>query len=210
MKWSRGQSIIEILVAAGVGALLVVGAVSVVVSSLRTNQATNNVQLQAQAGTELVNNIQSWAPNNWNAVASIVNADQYYYLNTTSSPFTVAIGAETVSFGSSTFTRYFRVFSVYRDSNGYVTTTVAGNVLDPSTDRVNVFVQGGSTSTPYQFITYVTRNEVNTFAQNSWAGGSGAGTVTVASNTYATSSNLSISATGSIQIMVNSTGTCTL
>lgn len=110
--------------------------------------------------------------------------------------------AQTISSGSTTYTRYFYLSDVYRDANGNVTTTVSGNSYDPSTKLITVVVQASTTpSLPTLSLSeYLTRNESDNLNQTSWAGGSGQNNaVMIVGATYASSSNISITG-GAIQL----------
>lgn len=199
----KGQSLVEILVAVGIGAFIIVGVTAVIVPSLQINQGVNVVQTRTQLGDALLNDVRAWATSNWNGVLALATGTTNdYYLDTAASPFTVATGTQAVAMGSSTYTRYFYLSDVYRDASGNVTTTVTGNYYDPSTKEVTAVVA----STTYTL--YVTRNANNSFAQTSWAGGSGAsGPLTLASTSYWASTDVTVSATGSLQLAVSG-GSC--
>ena len=123
----------------------------------------------------------------------------------TYSPASAPTGTQSIAIGSTTFTRYFYVNDVYRDANGNVTTTASGNNYDPSTKLVTVAVAPSSTNpgTPgaLSFSFYLTRGTNDGFTQTSWTGGSGHnGPFTFVGTTFAASNNITISATGSIQL----------
>lgn len=129
---------------------------------------------------------------------------------TTTSAVSSGYNIESVSVASTTYQRYFYVNDVYRDNNGNVTGTAGGNAYDPSVKQITVVVAAAS-STQTSFISnmYLTRNANNVLNQTSWAGGSGQNNpVTFVGTTFALSSNISITATGSIQL-ANGGNTCT-
>lgn len=122
-------------------------------------------------------------------------------------PTTYATGTEvineTINSGLEMFGRYFYLSDVYRDVNGNVTTTASGNNYDPSTKLVTVVVSASTTpATPTTTMSfYLTRNESTNFSQTSWGGSSGvAGPLTVAGTGFMGSSDITVTATGSIQI----------
>jgi hypothetical protein len=123
-----------------------------------------------------------------------------------------ATGTESISLGGVSYNRSFYLSDVYRDSNGNVTSTVAGNNYDPSTKLVTVVVAASTTpaTTPMTLSFYLTRNQNNTFNQTNWAGGGGQTTpVTVVGTNYADATGISVSATGSIELSIGG-GSCVL
>ena len=205
----------EVLVGVAVGALFIIGAVGVIAPSLKTGQQVTQVQIRAQLGNELMQNVKSWAAGNWNAVLSLATGtSNTFFLNTATSSFTaVATSAEAIVVGGTTYSRYFYLGDLYRDTNGYVTTTAAGSNYDPSTKLITVLVSslnnGSSVSTT--ITGYLTRNANNNINQTSWIGGSGqSAAVKVIGTSYATSVNVTVNASGSIQLAVPTGGTCSL
>jgi hypothetical protein len=99
---------------------------------------------------------------------------------------------ETLSVGSTTYSRYFYVTDVYRSSTG--TIVASGGTYDPSTKQVVVKYSwpnsGGTLST------YLTRSQNFIFNQTDWSGGSGQnGPATSTNNRFASSSNIDYSTT---------------
>jgi hypothetical protein len=212
----NGQSLIEVLLGLGLGAVFMIAAASVIAPALRTNTQVTQVQARSQIANELVENVESWASGNWNGVLALATGTaNTYYLNTATSSFSVATGTQAVIFNSSTYGRYFYLSDVYRDSNGNVTSTTTGNNYDPSTKLVTIIVAASSSLTSSAgtttVIAYITRNANNVENQTSWVGGAGQTTpVTLVGTSYATSNNVSVNATGSFQLAAPSAGSCTL
>ena len=121
-----------------------------------------------------------------------------------------ATGTQSIVMGSSTYTRYFYVSDVYRDSSGNVTSTANGNSYDPSTKEITVVVSvASSTAPPTTYSLYITRNIDNTFSQSSWAGGGGYnGPTTFVSSTFATSTGVTINGQGAIELSGGSGNSC--
>ena len=181
------------------------------VPTLLENKQVGNVQEQTELATELATNVKAWAGSGWNNVLGIATGTtNTYYLNTSSSPFVATSGTQVLVLGTAKFVRYFYATSIYRDSNGNVTTTASGNSYDPSTALITVIAKASSTgarATVYPF--YLARNGVNAFSQTSWLGGSGQATpLTVASATYAAATSVSVTASGTITLAAPTGGTC--
>lgn len=170
---SGGQSILEILIAVAIGAVLFIGAASLVAPILKTNTATRQVQTGAAVGKQLMDNVKVWSEGNWNNALNLATSSiNIYYLITSSSPFIATSGIESILVSTTTFTRYFYLDDVYRDGSGYVTSTASGNTYDPSTKQATVIYNWtrGVTTT---LIEYLTRNATVIYDQTDWSGGSG-------------------------------------
>ncbi len=194
-----GQSIIEILIAVAVGALLVIAAAGVIAPALRSNTQANRVQVVVALGKELSDNIRAWAEGDWHNVLNLATTSaNVYYLNATSSPFTSATGTESVVVATTTYRRYFYIDNVQRNAAGTIVSS--GGSSDPSTKRITVgynWPQGVTTT----FAFFLTRYRNNVFDQTDWSGGPNqSGPVTTTNNQFATStSNVAYdSSTGSI------------
>lgn len=203
-RFRSAQSLVELLVGIAIGAIFIIGAATIIAPSLEIGKQTALVQTKTELANEMLDNVKAWAAGNWdNVLALATGTTNTFYLNTATSSFTVGGFEEPVAIGSTTFNRYFYLSDVYRDANGNVTTTATGTNYDPSTKLVTVVVNAsgtnlGSTST---LSFYLTRNGSNNFNQTSWSGGSGqSNSITVVGTNYASSSNITINASGSIQL----------
>lgn len=211
---SRGQSLVEVLVGLAIGAIFMVGAAAVVAPALQITKQTTLIQTKAELANEDVSNIRAWAAGNWNNVLALATgtANTYYLQTATSSFIAAATTGESLSVGLSNYIRYFYLSDVFRDANGNVTSTASAATYDPSTKLITVVVNASSSqasaTTTISF--YLTRNMSNTFNQTSWIGGSGqAVPVTSVGTNYASSSNISITASGTIQL-ASGGNSCTL
>ncbi|MBI4087549.1 MAG: prepilin-type N-terminal cleavage/methylation domain-containing protein [Candidatus Liptonbacteria bacterium] len=195
-----GQSLIEILVAVGIGALLIVAAAAVIAPSLNIGTQSYKVQTGTALAKELMENVRVWAEGDWHNISNLATSSaNHYHLNATTSPFTVASGNESVTLSTTTYTRYFYVEDVYRDVSDLIVS--AGGSYDPSTKKLIVEYswQNSATSTIAE---YVTRNRNNVFWQTDWSGGPGQdGPVTSTNARFSTSTQIDHSTTtGSIII----------
>lgn len=203
----NGQTLIEVLIAIAVGAILFIGAASTLIPSTKITTQTAATAKAAALQNELIQNVASWASGNWSALLSLATTSAHqYYLLTAQSPFTATSGVESISENSSTIIRYFYVDDVERNSAGQVVSS--GGTVDPSTKEVTVVAYSQpSTLLPTTTISfYLTRNGESALAQANWSGGGGVtNPVTTVTSTYATSSNINTSSTGSLTL--NSTST---
>ena len=195
----RGQSLVEVLVAIAIGAILVVAAVTIIAPALRVNTQASRVQIAASLAKELSDSVRVWAEGDWHSILDLATTSaNTYYLIASSSPFTATSGVESVLVSTTTYSRYFYVEDVLRDSSGYIATSSGSN--DPSTKQVTVgyhWPQG--TTTTYSF--YLTRHRNNVFRQTDWSGGSGqSGPATTTNSQFSTSTSviLHASTTGSL------------
>jgi len=204
----------EVLVAAAVGAVLILGAATLIAPALQSGKQASVIQGGTAAGIELMNNVRVWSNGNWNTVLTLSTSSvQYYYLNTSASPFTVVSGTESVTKASTSYTRYFQISDVFRDSGGQITSTVSGNTYDPSTKQITL-VYGATTSTYQSLSVFITRIVNNVVSQSDWSGGSGQSSPTrFIGKTFAAASNIIFSSSGQLQLATTSNGgggTCNL
>ncbi len=201
-----GQSIIEILVAVGLGAILVIGGAALIGPALKTGQNIGKTEGVAVAGKELADNLKVWTERDWHNILSLATGTaNLYYLNTTSSLFSAATGTESVHLSTSTtLTRYFYLTDIYRDALGNATSASGGNKYDPSTKQVTIVTipAGVSTSSAPMFSLLLTRNFDKSFNQIDWSGGSGqSGPFTVTPNTFTNaSSNITFAAASGLSL----------
>jgi type II secretory pathway pseudopilin PulG len=197
MNASRcGQSITELLLAIAVAAIFMVAAVAVIVPALRENNQAENIQQGATVAQDLLGNVRVWSESGWSNITALATGTAYqYYLITSSSPYTVTSGVQSIVIGTTTYTRYFYLSDAYRTGGGTVTSTPTGNAYDPSTKQVFVVYNWthGVTST---MSTYLTRNGDAVIDQTDWSGGPGAGNAATSANSqFASSTNIDYSTT---------------
>lgn len=88
-----GQSLIDVLIASAIGAILLVGALSVLAPALRGGSDAQKALDGASAARGLLDGVRSLAQSNWNAVASLT-AGSPYYLQQTATGTNVIAGTE--------------------------------------------------------------------------------------------------------------------
>ncbi|HVN26046.1 MAG TPA: hypothetical protein VMT99_00115 [Candidatus Paceibacterota bacterium] len=150
---SRGQSLVEVLVATAMGAAFIVGAASTIAPALRANTSVSEIQIQAELGREIAMNAQAWAASGWNKVLAVATGSaNTYYINASTSPFSAATGTETVSLTvnneAESFVRYFYLSDIYRMANGAPSSSATSTSYDPSEKLLTVVVSSTSSQAP--------------------------------------------------------------
>ncbi len=186
-----GQSIIELLVAIGVGTLLIVGAIAIISPAIKTQGDTTRLQVAAGLGKQLLDNTRVLAEADWhNLDALSTSTANHYYLVASTSPYTVATGTESVAVATTTYTRYFYLEDVYRSASTN-RIDAGGMVYDPSTKKITVVYGWGNITNAIS--SYVARTNDNVFSQTDWSGGAnqdGPLTVTTTNTKFSTSTNI--------------------
>lgn len=196
-----GQSLIEILVAVGVGVVLITAALAIISPTMKTQGNVTQTQVASALGKELLDGVQVMAEGNWHSLDGLATTSaNRYYLVTSSSPYTATSGTQSVLLTTTTYTRYFYVEDVRRNTQGKIDD--AGTVLDPSTKKVTIIYSWGKVTST--MVNYFTRARSRTFMQTEWSGGAGQeGPLTSTSSLakFSTSSNISYAtSTGSLVI----------
>lgn len=174
---NSGQSLVEVLIAVAVGAILITAAAGAIVPALRINTQTNRAQTGTALAKELLENVRVWAEGDWHNVSNLATSSAFhYYLITSSSPFSASDGEQSISVATTTFTRYFYIDDVYRNASDVLITSMgpegASAKFDPSTKRVTVAYSWPQNAT-HTISEYITRNRNNVYIQTNWSGGPG-------------------------------------
>ncbi|MFH1246262.1 MAG: type II secretion system protein [Candidatus Liptonbacteria bacterium] len=194
-----GQSLIEILVAAGVGVILISGAALVISPALKSAKVASRTQGGAALGRSLLDQVRTLGESDWHAVSALsTSTDSAYYINATSSPFSVATGTLDITLATTTFTIYFKVYDVHRDGSGNIS---GSGAYDPSTKMITA-IYGAQNNATTSMVEYITRAEDRVIVQTDWSGQSGVSEpLSTPGNSYASSSNISGNTTpGSLEI----------
>ncbi len=196
-----GQSLVEVLIALLVGAIMIGAGATIIAPVLRSNTQTLRTQVGAGLAKELLENVSVWADSDWNNVLALATTSaNSYYLTTSTSPFSAVSGTESLQVGTTTYTRYFYLDEVTRDAGDAIVTS--GGTNDPSTKKVTVIYRWPQSATN-TLATYLTRARTNfVFSQTDWFGGPGQNTpVTSTDSRFSTSTSMYYTTTtGSIQI----------
>lgn len=198
----KGQSLIEILVALGIGVVLIGGVTALISVNLRNSAESKTTQAASALVQEVVDGVRSIGEANWSAVYGLAKGptNKYYIASST---LAITPGTESASVGGYVFTRYFYVENVNRTQcgTGLPTTTAetggchdgfpASDIAqDPSTQKITVVVgwTGGKDISQSQ---YIVRGKNAVILQTDWSGGGGDNSVmTTPGSTYAAAVNI--------------------
>lgn len=168
-KNNNGQSLMELLVAVGVGVIIILTGVSTVAVYLRVSSQDITFQHANFFAQELIDNVNVTAEGEW---SKIVNAASNSYLATSTMGFAVISGQENRAIDSTIYTRYFYSTSVCRDAGESIVDCSSG-IDDPFTKKLNVKVEwlyrNATTSISLEKFLTKTNNEV--IFQTNWVGG---------------------------------------
>ena len=195
-----GQSVIEVLVASAIAVVLITGAIVIIAPTLQGSRASTTRSISVGRAMELIENVRTWSESDWSRILALsTSTSSLYYLSTSTSPFTVQSGTESLQLSTTSYTRYFFLGDVYRDTSGAV--VASGGTYDASTKKITVVYSLHNNATT-SMVTYVTRYASRVIYQTDWSGGGNVeGPATSTANTFATSSNVNVvTSTGSMYI----------
>ncbi|MBI4159938.1 hypothetical protein HY504_02130 [Candidatus Wolfebacteria bacterium] len=217
-----GQAIAEVLIALGIGAIIIVAASGGIAFFLRQNYETRGTQVAASLAQEYFDQIKVLAESNWqiiyNPPAAKGPASQFYLAPlATSTSFGVAAGTTTTSRENQEFTRFFSIENINRDSCGVgnVTSNPPGSCSmqsgsgftaeDPSTQKITVTVtwRDGRSVVAAE---YISRSRNRSSLQTDWSGGPGvSGVAAIPVRNFATSTGIDYTtSTGSLVMIFTS------
>ena len=216
IKSISGQSLVEIIIAITVGAILIGAASAAIVPILRSNLETRNVQTASSLAQEYLDNVQNLAESNWLNIyipPGSKGPSSQFYLSATSTTYEILSGTTSTVVEGRTFTRYFSIENTSRNLCGAsdITTNAtsscasgpgsSGVADDPSTQKITTTItwpENRSISKSQ----YLTRSRNKVFVQTDWSAGPGQeGPITSENNKFFTSSVIDYtSSVGSITI----------
>ncbi|MBI5733300.1 hypothetical protein HY967_05135 [Candidatus Jorgensenbacteria bacterium] len=162
----------------------------------------------SQEMTEIVRAI---ANEDWHNITNLATSSaNKYYATTTNSRWvaTSTVSGENATFNNITYTRYFYIDEIYRASStgAIAASSSVGSYLDPSTSKVVTYVGWtnlAGESDNFSQVIYLARISNETYYQTDWRGG-GVGEQVIpytdATSTFATSTSVDFTATGTIQL----------
>jgi Tfp pilus assembly protein PilV len=90
----RGQSLVELLIAVGVGAVMILGAITLIAPALQASSQVAQAQTAGAGAWELMNNVRGWSENDWHNL--------YNLSKTSSSPYFMIAGTSTIAAATGT------------------------------------------------------------------------------------------------------------
>jgi hypothetical protein len=167
-----GQSLAELLIGMALGAIFIIGAVTIIAPSLKGDQRVFQIQSESSLANELLSNVKVWGEGNWNSVlGAATGTSNTYYINASSSPFTLAgLGSTTSTWSnSSTYRRiitinYGQVSSTLTNfpvliagTYAYLAASSSGGLIQNPNGYDITFTSDASGTTPlsYERETYV-------------------------------------------------------
>lgn len=186
---NSGQSLIEILIGAGLIFIIVGGAVRAMDLSLRSSAQNKNSQTAISLNVELSDQVSALGEADWHKIYGLSKFPTKHHLVSNGGSLNVSApdAVEEITVDGIIFSRYFTVENLTDPSSQKITVTTSWNEKgDPATISLNK---------------YITRNKSLIFHQTDWSGGWGqTGPVTQANSRYESSSKILInSPVGSIK-----------
>ena len=197
MKFKKGQSLVELLVAVSIGTILIGGSVALMGVSIKSY---GSVRKHLQANVLIRQNtevIQSLTRSDWHSIYDLTKASDYK-ISLSGSTWIISAGQETDTVNDIPYKRYFQVYNVNRDGSGNIADTGDD---DPSTQKTTVILEYDNNYISSSSISfYLTRSKNNkVFHQTDWSGGEGiTGPTPNPSDKYDTSTNVATSTAGQI------------
>ena len=200
---------VEILVALGIGVILIGGVTALITVNLRSSSESKTTQVASSITQEVIDGVKSKAEGDWSDFYALAKGpSNKYYIS--SSTLAIATGTEQLTIGEYTFTRYFYVENVNRTQCGVGTPTAAaatsdcannfplgsGSIAeDPSTQKITVMVEWTGGRSVFQ-TQYVSRTRNEAIRQTDWSGVGGDNSVlTAPNNNYSTASGIDTTST---------------
>lgn len=178
-----GQSLVEVIIAVAVAAIVIVAAVGLFTLSLRVGVQDKSLQTAGFLVQELLDNVTVMAESDWQQMG--VAGGPYYidkdltdgdgFLSVDNSGCTAASPycSQTVALEGVVYAASFQIEDVQRGGGAIVP---SGGTGDPSTKKITVTVSWQGTGGPQEVKAdkYITRSRNAVINQTNWQGGAGA------------------------------------
>mgnify|MGYP001568001642 CR=1 FL=1 len=193
----KGQSLIEVFIAMGVGILMLSGITTAFSLTLRSNEHAEKSRNAAILSDALMESARSFADGNWPGLYGLPHGsgNKHHFLNS-GGTLAAQSGIETVNLNTFDYTRSFYAENVSRDINGDIESVYNPNNEDPSTQKITVetdyVIFGAARNLTVYF--YVTRMRNFIFMQTDWSGGDGQdGPIMIADDEFSSETNVDYS-----------------
>ncbi len=168
---TRGAFLLELLIViALLGIILGVGTQAVYVS-LQSGKISGERYVAIGLASESLEAVRGFTEENWQNIYALTKGYQYQTVKS-GSKWATSTAIETIALNKVTYTRYFIVENVSRDStvDRKIESTYSSVSDDPSTQKVTVTVSWIGAD-PVTISEYFVRWKNNTCAQTNWVGG---------------------------------------
>lgn len=166
-----GQSLIELIIAIGLGIIFITGAIGALTVTLRLSSETNHGQPALELARELSEQLRTVVNNDWHALNGLsLNGSTEYTVSTTTTFYEITEGSKTTTLNAIDYSVRFVLDPVYRDGNNAI---AAMGTLDPSTIKVTAIAswQSYGQENDVRFSTYLTRIKNRVWIQTDWSTG---------------------------------------
>lgn len=190
----RGFSLVELVVAIGIFALLASGVTHLVLGDYQAFTGKSNAREIERLADDVIEVLDVIKENSWTEVATTTSGSVYIYKKT-NEEWALGLGTETIG----AFTRDIRVASLYREPDNDVSESSSGNTLDPSMVKVTVTISATGRAN-YVYTSYLSNWEAYRMRQNNWGGSWGDTSWDDGQDDYNTSTNIYLATTTEIVI----------
>ncbi|GEM_PF-1163838 len=202
-RFEKGQSLIELIIALGIGVAMMSVASSGLFLVLRSGQLAQQNEVSSNLAGSLIDGVAAVSQGNWHSIYDLnKGSSNHYRVSTSTGQLAIQSGDENLTVNGTSFTRYFYADNVSRDGSGNIESVYNSLNDDPSTQKITSTAssQIGGSPLIVSSIIYITRSQNFVFKQTDWSGGSGQeGPITSINNKFASSANIDFSNTpGSI------------
>src|SRR3989344_2467235 len=175
-------TITVVAVVAGIGSQLIVG-------SLRSNKFSNERNAALGLVEETFEAVRNSSSERWQNIYDLTKDTAQYYPQQSSGKWQIAAGTENIVVNGITYTRYFAISNVSRDtSSRNIENTYNSANNDPSTQKITTTVSWPDAE-PMISSEYITRWRNKACLQTDWQTG-GSGTGNWPENSYGAASNI--------------------
>jgi hypothetical protein len=169
----RGQSLVELLIAIGIGIIFVVGAIGALSVTLRLESQSNHGQPATELTAELTEQIRTITNDDWHTISTLTRNDPAAKYKTVSGTFySVESGYAEFPSDTLTYRRYFLVEDAFRDTQGRL---AASGIADPSSLKVTAVTEWDEfgQTVDARTVFYVARTRNRIWQPTDWSGGVG-------------------------------------
>ena len=171
-----GQSLIELVIGIAIGVLFITGALGIITVTLRLDLQNKYGQPAAELAQEITEQVAVVANADWHSIDAdtlVHGTSTFYHIEIVDGFLAVAAGNTTIALNDQTYTAFFIIEDVYRDTDEMITDNPESGITDPSTLKISATVQwtdkGDLNETV--FTRYLTRNRDRIATQGDWSGG---------------------------------------